>query len=135
MCGKNVNEGEEVHASVVRTGFASSEFVSGAFLGFYVANGFISQARQVFDEMPQPGLVLWTLMIRAYDCLKTTVVWNTMIHQSLEHNNLDPGKQLFNSMPERDVASWNSIIRGFANPRKHWHCFMIWKFRFLDLVH
>ena len=47
----------------------SSEFVSGALLGFYVANGFIGQARQVFDEMPQPGLVLWTLMIRAYVCL------------------------------------------------------------------
>ena len=69
VSGKNVNEGEEVHASVVRTGFSSSEFVSGALLGFYVANGFIGQARQVFDEMPQPGLVLWTLMIRAYVCL------------------------------------------------------------------
>ena len=47
--------------------------------------------------------------------MKNTVVWNTMIHQSLEHNNLDLGKQLFDSMPERDVASWNSMIRGFAN--------------------
>ena len=59
----------------------------------------------MFHEMPQPGLVLWTLMIKAYVCLETTMVWNTMIHQSLEHNNLDLGKQLFNLMLERDVAS------------------------------
>ena len=28
---------------------------------------------------------------------------------------LDLGKQQFDSMPKRDVASWNSMIRGFAN--------------------
>ncbi|XP_010273040.1 PREDICTED: pentatricopeptide repeat-containing protein At2g22410, mitochondrial-like [Nelumbo nucifera] len=63
-----LHEGEAIHSNVVKFGCDSSQFVSSALLGFYVACGFVDRARRVFDKISEPGLVLWTAMMRAYVC-------------------------------------------------------------------
>ncbi|RVX20621.1 Pentatricopeptide repeat-containing protein, chloroplastic [Vitis vinifera] len=117
VSGQEIKEGEEVHASVVRTGFACSEFVSGALLGFYVACGLVGKGRQVFDEMRQPGLVLWTLIIRAYVCV-------TLPEKALE---------LFRTMREvgltPDMVAVSTVVSacgllGDLGVAKAMHCFI-----------
>ncbi|PIA60875.1 hypothetical protein AQUCO_00300412v1 [Aquilegia coerulea] len=193
-------EGEVVHSHVVKFGFGSSQYVSSALVGFYVACVCVDRGRRLFDELPEPGLILWTSMVRAYvrancpkealevfgkmrevgmmpdpvaiativsactqlgnliiaktmhgiisktgveiddfvcsallgmygDCgslvyahrlfcemsvKKNVVVWNTMIHQCIKHENLDDARDLFRKMPERDVVSWNTMIGGLC---------------------
>lgn len=199
LVGQGVTGGEVVHASVIRNGFELNQFVSSSLLGFYTHCGFVDRGRQVFDEMLQPGLVVWTSMIKAYvstkdplkalemfdmmrkasvmpdsialaiilsacalmgdlniskavhgftikspieideyidsgfiamygacNCFdlcyqffleipqKNTVMWNTMIHQCVEHENLNLAHQLFESMPKRDAVSWNTMLGGFC---------------------
>ncbi|XXG68168.1 hypothetical protein AAC387_Pa06g1318 [Persea americana] len=63
-----IRQGEEIHTWVLKLGFGYSQFVSSALVGFYVVLGHLESARRVFDEMPEPGMVLWTAMIRAYVC-------------------------------------------------------------------
>ncbi|XP_058105451.1 pentatricopeptide repeat-containing protein At2g22410, mitochondrial-like [Magnolia sinica] len=65
----DVTEVEEIHACVLKLGFGYSQFVSSALIGLYVVVGIVDCGRQLFDEMPQPGLVLSTAMIRAYVCV------------------------------------------------------------------
>ena len=88
-----------IHCFIEKSGVEVDAFVSSTLINTYGECGSLTDAYRFFQET----------------AMKNTVVWNTMIHQSLEHNNLELGKQLFDSMPERDVASWNSMIRGFAN--------------------
>ncbi|KAF8412700.1 hypothetical protein HHK36_000668 [Tetracentron sinense] len=199
VAGSHLLEGEEIHANVVKTGFGSSQFILSALIGLYVVCGFADRGRKLFDEMSQPSLVLWTVMMRAYVCvncpkealllfqkmrvaemmpdsvalatavsacsqlgdlgiakmmhgficksgieidafvssgllsmfgdsgnlnlayqlfcempMKNIVVWNTMIHQCVEHDSLELMQHLFNIMPDRDVVSWNTIIGGLS---------------------
>ncbi|KAL5717671.1 hypothetical protein ACHQM5_010647 [Ranunculus cassubicifolius] len=195
----DVIEGEEIHSHVVKFGFGCSEFVSSALIGFYVGCGFVKSARRLFDEMSEPGLILWTSMIKGYVrvncarealemfrkirgecvmidsvalaivvnacrmfgdlnvakamhgfvcksgiqmdefvcgailgmygecgsldyafsvfcevCLKNIVMWNTMIHQCVKHEDLGKALELFRKMPYRDVVSWNTMIGGLC---------------------
>ncbi|CAN6439541.1 unnamed protein product [Victoria cruziana] len=59
-------DGEQIHCSVTKMGFGTSEFVACGIIGFYVGCGFVDCARRLFDEIPERGIVLWTSMIRGY---------------------------------------------------------------------
>lgn len=64
---------DQIHSQVTKRGFGLNEFVACAMAGFYASTARLGSALKLFEEIPQPGLVSWTVMIRALvssDCPK-----------------------------------------------------------------
>ncbi|XP_074566993.1 pentatricopeptide repeat-containing protein At5g08510-like [Curcuma longa] len=57
---------QKLHSHVRKLGLLSNDFVSSALISSLAAFGFVHLSRQLYDEIPQPGLVPRTAMARAY---------------------------------------------------------------------
>ncbi|CAL9755136.1 unnamed protein product [Musa acuminata subsp. burmannicoides] len=57
---------QQLHSHVRKVGLLSNEFISSALISVCSAIGFVDIARQLFDEIPDAGLVARTAMVRAY---------------------------------------------------------------------
>ncbi|KAJ4705802.1 Pentatricopeptide repeat [Melia azedarach] len=64
--GLMVREGIQVHGFVVKAGLQCDVFVGTSLLHFYGTYGFVSNARRLFDEMPNKNVVSWTSLMAAY---------------------------------------------------------------------
>ncbi|XP_073109829.1 pentatricopeptide repeat-containing protein At5g08510-like [Elaeis guineensis] len=62
-------EAQQLHSVISKAGFISNEFISSALISLYSGVGCIGSARQLFDEIPHPGLVSSTAMVRAYSIM------------------------------------------------------------------
>jgi pentatricopeptide repeat protein len=78
-----------VHEEIIRSGFQSDAFVGNALVDMYAKCGYVKDARDLFDKMPQRNVVSWNAMIAGY-------VQNGCINEALK---------LFQTMPERDEVS------------------------------
>eukprot|EP01018_Ginkgo_biloba_P027290 Gb_25582 [translate_table: standard] len=58
-----LEQGKQVHACIIRTGFESNTFAGSGLVDMYAKCGNIEDAHQVFDEMPERDAVSWTAMI------------------------------------------------------------------------
>ncbi|KAK7320820.1 hypothetical protein VNO77_30652 [Canavalia gladiata] len=58
--------GKQVHAHSIKSGFQSHEFVATKLLQMYATNGFLENARHVFDTMPFKNLHSWTALLRVH---------------------------------------------------------------------
>eukprot|EP01018_Ginkgo_biloba_P002905 Gb_17321 [translate_table: standard] len=61
-----LEQGKQVHTSIIKTGFESNVFVGCALIDMYAKAGSLICARQVFDEMPKLNAVSWNAMIAGY---------------------------------------------------------------------
>ncbi|XP_074283375.1 pentatricopeptide repeat-containing protein At2g29760, chloroplastic-like [Silene latifolia] len=59
-------EGRGVHCMVSKLGFGEYVLVGNGLIHFYADGGFLSFARQVFDECRERDVVTWTAMIDGY---------------------------------------------------------------------
>ncbi|KAK9166179.1 hypothetical protein Scep_001370 [Stephania cephalantha] len=68
VCGSMValEQGEQVHAQTVKTGFMSDVIVGSALVNMYNKCGSIERATKAFVEMSTRTLITWTSMITAY---------------------------------------------------------------------
>eukprot|EP01018_Ginkgo_biloba_P036121 Gb_26526 [translate_table: standard] len=62
----SIPQGKQIHAYVMRNGFQSDFFIGSALVAMYAKCGFLDNARQVFDKMPQRSVTLWNSMIAGY---------------------------------------------------------------------
>ncbi|CAM6127951.1 unnamed protein product [Calypogeia fissa] len=58
--------GREVHACIRQAGFESDMRVGTALLQMYAKCGCITEARRVFEKLPNRDFITWTIMIGAY---------------------------------------------------------------------
>ncbi|MQM11915.1 hypothetical protein Taro_044828 [Colocasia esculenta] len=59
-------EPEQIHSHIVKNGFGVNEFVATALMRSYEDGAYLGSALKLFEEIPEPGLVSWTAMIRAF---------------------------------------------------------------------
>ena len=61
-----LEEGIQVHAGLLKTGFDSDIFVGSSLVDMYAECSVVEDARKVFDNMPECNPVLWSNMIVGY---------------------------------------------------------------------
>eukprot|EP01018_Ginkgo_biloba_P032090 Gb_22770 [translate_table: standard] len=89
-----LEQGEEIHEEIIRSGFQSNVFVGNALIDMYAKCGIIESARMLFDSMQERNVVSWTVIFAGY-----------------AHNgHIDEAMKLFRKMPERNVVSWTAMI-------------------------
>ncbi|XP_057815637.2 pentatricopeptide repeat-containing protein At4g37170 [Cryptomeria japonica] len=63
---KSIDLGREIHEYAVDVGLDSDVFVGSALVDMYVKCGFLEDARDVFDKMPEPNVAAWNAIITGY---------------------------------------------------------------------
>jgi pentatricopeptide repeat protein len=60
-------QGEEIHAEVIKLGlFPKDTLLCNALVHMYARNGMLEKAQEVFDKLPAPDVVTWTVSIGGY---------------------------------------------------------------------
>ncbi|KAK9291126.1 hypothetical protein L1049_009313 [Liquidambar formosana] len=90
--------GSQLHALTVKAGFEFHVYVQTALVNMYGVCGSLSEAKQVFYEMPE----------------RNSVTWNAMITGLTKGGELNLARSLFDEMPTRNVVSWTGIIDGYT---------------------
>ncbi|TXG70789.1 hypothetical protein EZV62_005724 [Acer yangbiense] len=90
--------GSNIHGQAIKFGLYDDVFVQNSMISLYMACGFVTRAKKLFDEMFSRDVVSWNAMIIGY----------------LRSGDLDEALDLFRRMKRKNVISWNSIITGFV---------------------
>ncbi|KAL0430036.1 UNVERIFIED_CONTAM: putative pentatricopeptide repeat-containing protein [Sesamum radiatum] len=93
-----VEFGGVIHGHIVKCGFESYVFVRGPLVDMYAKCGLISEAKRVFDELPERNLVMH----------------NTMLMGFLRCGMVEESYGLFGCMTEKDSISWTTMITGLT---------------------
>ncbi|KAI9195004.1 hypothetical protein LWI28_010767 [Acer negundo] len=133
---------KQVHAHMLRTGlffdaYSASKLFTASTLSPFSS---LEYARKVFDEIPEPNLYTWNILIRACSwslepgesvkiflrmlffhglVVKSSFgddvfILNSLIHFYASCGNLDFAYRVFARIGVKDVVSWNSMISGFV---------------------
>ncbi|RWW56903.1 hypothetical protein BHE74_00036346 [Ensete ventricosum] len=94
-----VQEGQQLHAAIVKMGLDCHTFVQSALIHFYGACGLVDLACLQF----QAG------------CKSHVSSWNALLAGLLRNNTVEAAEELFDDMPERDVVSWSTMIAGYVH--------------------
>ena len=96
-------------------------------LSKYSKNGFVDEARALFDMMPERNVVTYNAMLSGYvqngrlseawrffEVMpeRNVVSWTSMLCGLADAGRIDEARRLFEEMPERNVVSWNSMVVG-----------------------
>lgn len=95
----------------MKLGFECHVYVQTALLNMYVDFGLLSDAKKLFDEMPERNLVTWNGMVTGF------VKWGY----------LEAALDLFWEMPSRNVVSWTGVIDGCTRMKNYFEAFSLYR--------
>ncbi|XP_043721817.1 putative pentatricopeptide repeat-containing protein At1g77010, mitochondrial [Telopea speciosissima] len=127
---RSIKQGKQLHVHLLKMGLLNSvTFIGNYLLQLYTRWGDLTDARLLFDEMPQRNCFSWNTMIEAYlksgnkeDSLglfnsmphKNDFSWTAVISSLVKSGDLDTAGRLFNEMPVKNGVAWNSMIHGYV---------------------
>ncbi|KAF3643898.1 Pentatricopeptide repeat-containing protein [Capsicum annuum] len=83
-----LEHGKQIHKCIIDNRLESNEIVMGSLLDMYAKCGAVSEAFEVFDELPERDLVSWTTMIAAYgshgQAFEALKIFNEMLHSNVK---------------------------------------------------
>jgi len=120
-----------LHAESIKAGSDSDVFIGTALLCSYAKCGFVWDARNLFDTMPERNFVTWNAMISGYlrngDTesaslvfeempWKTQVTWSEMIGGFARNGDIVTARRLFDKVPHelKDVVTWTVMVDGYV---------------------
>ncbi|XP_057429116.1 pentatricopeptide repeat-containing protein At5g19020, mitochondrial-like [Lotus japonicus] len=103
-CGRQtaIDDGRQLHGTVVKKGFDCKDFVQTRIIFFYAACGMMDLASLQFE-------------VGVKDHLES---WNALIGGFIKNGMTDQARQVFDEMPERDVCSCSTMISGYAQTKQ-----------------
>ncbi|CAI9294676.1 unnamed protein product [Lactuca saligna] len=87
----------------IKSGHTPTLFSCNQLIHLYSKHGFLQQACNLFDEMPE----------------RNVFTWNAIISAHIKSNNLPKAQLLFDSAPCKDSVTYNSMLSGYANSEGH----------------
>ncbi|KAF5201670.1 Pentatricopeptide repeat-containing protein [Thalictrum thalictroides] len=121
-------EGLQVQSLIQKRDLRLNVFLQNSLINLYLNCGCLEYAQLMFDRMLERDVVSWNLMINGYakngrvdlardvfDRMpkeeKNLITWNSMISGYAQcEDGFDFAWELFGSMPERDLVSWNAMM-------------------------
>lgn len=91
-------DGAQLQGRIIKMGLQSDPFIRNTILYMYANCGFLSEARQMFDE----------------DMESDVVAWNSMIIGHSKSGEIVESRRLFDRMQFRNTVSWNTMISGYV---------------------
>ncbi|KAL5999415.1 hypothetical protein ACLOJK_037700 [Asimina triloba] len=90
--------GAQVHLFVIKIGLPFTAVATNAAMDMYAKCGRISDARRMFQEMTNPTLVSWTIILSA----------------TLASDGVTSARQVFDGMLEKNEVAWTVMIAGYV---------------------
>ncbi|KMS97737.1 hypothetical protein BVRB_5g124120 [Beta vulgaris subsp. vulgaris] len=99
-CGRAtaIGEGQQLHATIVKTGLSCYDFIQSTIIHFYSACGKTNLACLQFEV----------------SCKSHLASWNALISGFIRNGMIQKAQELFDKMSERDVFSWSTMISGYS---------------------
>uniref|UniRef100_A0A0D9ZPT6 DYW domain-containing protein n=1 Tax=Oryza glumipatula TaxID=40148 RepID=A0A0D9ZPT6_9ORYZ len=92
-----------LHGRLVTVGLASAVFLQNTLLHAYLSCGALSDARRLLRaDIKEPNVITHNIMMNGY----------------AKQGSLSDAEELFDRMPRRDVASWNTLMSGYFQARR-----------------
>nr|XP_043610748.1 pentatricopeptide repeat-containing protein At2g29760, chloroplastic [Erigeron canadensis] len=90
----NSNQLKQIHAHMLRTGLFYDPFSASTLLTAFAISPLqdIEYARKLFDEMPQPNVYTWNVLIRGYCTLSNVPTESVVIFVKMMYNGILPDK-------------------------------------------
>ncbi|XP_031483003.1 pentatricopeptide repeat-containing protein At2g22410, mitochondrial-like [Nymphaea colorata] len=109
--------GMALHLQVVKLGYEPHVVVGNALVHFYVVLGWLDNAHQAFDEIPEKSVVSWNSMIAGYSQYSfPKVVFE--LFRTMREEGVEPDEVTFVSVlsvcSEAGEFNWGRAIHGFV---------------------
>ncbi|KAL2498744.1 Pentatricopeptide repeat-containing protein [Abeliophyllum distichum] len=86
-----------IHGRIIKYGLHLGVYLMNNLMNAYAKNGFIRDARRIFDEMP----------------VKITSSYNTLLSAYAKQGMISEARCIFLEMPDPDSVSWTAMIVGY----------------------
>ncbi|GKV12135.1 hypothetical protein SLEP1_g23325 [Rubroshorea leprosula] len=92
--------GKEIHAHIVRTKFDTSGPVANALISMYAKSGAVETAQKLIEQSGISHL--------------DVIAFTSLLDGYVKLGNINPARQIFDSLRYRDVVAWTAMIVGYV---------------------